>query len=346
MKIPKIEPIDRSYFKKAQERWDNLIKPQGSLGNLEEIISRISAITRTDLPSVTKKRIYIFVADHGIVQEGVSAYPQDVTIQMVRNFLSQNAAICVLAKTNQIDLKIVDMGVAAQCVHNDLINVHINDGTRSFLKEPAMTEQEMIRAIESGIRFAKESNAEKIELLGAGEMGIGNTSAASAMYCALFGLDPDVITGKGAGLNETGRLRKVEVIREALKKWNLNKNEPLNILQYFGGYEIAALTGFYLGAATNRIPVLVDGYICGAAAALAISLAPLSKDYMFFAHRSSEGAHGNILDLLQIKPILDLDLRLGEGTGAALSMSIIQSAADLFREMPTFEQAEVSRKNE
>jgi nicotinate-nucleotide--dimethylbenzimidazole phosphoribosyltransferase len=344
MQIPKIEPVDQSYFKKAQERWDNLIKPQGSLGNLEEIISRICAITRTELPSVNKKRIYIFVADHGIVQEAVSASPQDVTIQMVRNFLSQNAAICVLAKTNHIDLKIVDMGVASPCIHSDLINVHINDGTRNFLREPAMTEQELVRAIDAGIRFANESGSENIRLLGAGEMGIGNTSAASAIYCALFGLDPDAVTGKGAGLNESGRLRKVEVIRAALKKWNLKK-EPLKILQHFGGFEIAALAGFYLGSASNRIPVLIDGYICTAAAAIAIAIDPASKEYMFFAHKSSEGSHGNILDHLEIKPILDLNMRLGEGTGAALSMNIIQSAADLFCNMPTFEQAEVSRKN-
>ncbi|MCI0442480.1 nicotinate-nucleotide--dimethylbenzimidazole phosphoribosyltransferase [bacterium] len=346
MKIPKIESVDQGYFNEAQERWDNLIKPQGSLGRLEEIICRICAMTQTEIPDVGSKRLYVFAGDHGIVQEGVSAYPQDVTIQMIRNFLSKKAAISVLAKRNEIDLKIVDMGITSQSFHKDLISIHINDGTRNFLNEPAMTHDEMVDAIEAGIRFAEESHSEAVQLLAGGDMGIGNTTSASAIYSTLFELDPEMVTGKGAGLDERGRLRKVAIIRTALRKWNLPKDEPLKILQYFGGYEIAALAGFYLGAASKRIPFVIDGYICTAAASIAIALGPASKEYMFFAHNSSEGGYKTILEYLKVKPILDLDMRLGEGTGAALAMEMIQSAADLFREMPTFEQAEVSRKTE
>ncbi|MCI0605571.1 nicotinate-nucleotide--dimethylbenzimidazole phosphoribosyltransferase [bacterium] len=346
MKIPEIGPIDPLFFKKAQDHWDNLIKPQGSLGRLEEIVSRICAITRTEIPDIARKRLLVFAADHGIVREGVSAYPQDVTVQMVRGFLAGKAAISMLAKQHKIDLKIVDMGIASTISHRDLISVHINNGTRNFLREPAMTVQEMTEAFQAGIRFAQEAKRDGIQLLAGGDMGIGNTAAASAIYSALFGLDPDVVTGKGAGLDEKGRVHKTQIIREALKKWNITDREPLKILQHFGGFEVAALSGLYIGAASERIPIVIDGFICSSAAAISVALAPVSKEYMFFGHASAENGYGIVLQHLDVKPILDLDMRLGEGTGAALAFGIIQSAVDLFREMPTFEQAEVSRKKE
>jgi nicotinate-nucleotide--dimethylbenzimidazole phosphoribosyltransferase len=346
MKIPEIQPVDNRFFERAQHRWDNLIKPQGSLGLLEEIVSRICAITRNEMPSVDHKRLVVFAADHGIVKEGISAYPQDVTVQMVRGFLSGKAAICSLARKENIDLKIVDMGIACSFSHNDLITVHINNGTRNFLKEPAMTFEEMSEAFVAGVVLAREAKAQGIHLLVGGDMGIGNTTAASAIFSALLGVDPEMVTGKGAGLNEKGRLHKVEVIRAALKKWSVKDQEPGKILQYFGGFEIAALTGFYLGAASERIPIVVDGFICTAAAALAIALSSTAKEYMFFAHCSAENGCTLVLNNLNVRPILSLDMRLGEGTGAALAMSLLDSAVKLFREMPTFEQAEVSRKKE
>jgi nicotinate-nucleotide--dimethylbenzimidazole phosphoribosyltransferase len=344
MKIPEIQPIDRSYYRGAQKRWDNLIKPQGSLGRLEELVCQICAITKNEMPDFSRKTLFIFAGDHGIVEEGVSAYPQDVTVQMVRNFLANTAAICVLAKRNRIDLKIVDMGIASNISDKNLISVNLNHGTRNFLMEPAMTPEETRQAVEAGMGFAHEAVKKGTQLLAAGEMGIGNTSAASAIYSALFALDPELVTGKGAGLDEKSRHHKVETIQNAVKKWNLATSEPFKILQHFGGYEIAALTGFYLGAASNRIPVVIDGYICTASAAIACALAPLSAEYMFFAHNSAEQGYKFALERLKVKPILDLEMRLGEGTGAAIAMDILQSALDLFREMPTFEQAEVSRK--
>lgn len=346
MKIPEVQSVDHRFFERAQHRWDNLIKPQRSLGLLEEMVSRICAITRKDMPSVDNKRLLVFAADHGIVQEGVSAYPQDVTAQMVRGFLSGKAAISVLARKEKIDLKIVDMGIASTFSHNDLIKIHFNHGTRNFLKEPAMTFEEMSEAFQVGVRFAREAKAEGIQLLAGGDMGIGNTTAASAIYSALFGLDPELVTGKGAGLSETGRLHKVEIIRAALEKWNLKDEDVWKILQYFGGFEIAALTGLYMGAASERLPIVIDGFICTAAAVLAIALSARSKEYMFFAHSSAENGYPMILENLNIRPILNLEMRLGEGTGAALAMSILDSGVNLFHQMSTFEQAEVSRKKE
>jgi nicotinate-nucleotide--dimethylbenzimidazole phosphoribosyltransferase len=346
MNLTDIESVDDQYFKIAQDRWDNLIKPQGSLGVLEEIVSRICAIKRTVTPSVDRKRLLVFAADHGIVEAGVSAYPQKVTTQMVRGFLSGHAAISVLAKNFSIDLKIVDMGIASHFSHADLYKIHINDGTRNFLNEPAMTFDEMNAAMEAGIRFAREAKADGIEILAGGDMGIGNTTSASAIYAALFNVNPDQVTGKGAGLDEPGRLRKSEVIRAAIEKWKIGQNEPLKILQHFGGFEIAALTGFYLGAASERIPIVIDGFICTAAAALAISLCFNAKNYMFFSHCSAENGYVWIQNRMDFRPILDLRMRLGEGTGAALAMMIVDSAVKLFREMPTFDQAEVSRKKE
>jgi nicotinate-nucleotide--dimethylbenzimidazole phosphoribosyltransferase len=346
MEIPRIEPVDEMFFTKAQERWDNLIKPQGSLGCLEKIVSRICAITRTSMPEVKSKRLLVFAADHGIVAEGVSAYPQDVTTQMVRGFLTGKAAICVLARKEKIDLKIIDMGIATSLSHKDLITVHINNGTRSFLNEPAMTTDEMRRAMQAGIDFAGQAKTDGVQLLAGGDMGIGNTAAASAIYSALFKIDPEFVTGKGAGLDEPGRLYKAEIIRAALNKWNVPATKPLDVLQYFGGFEIAALTGLYLGAASKRIPVVIDGFICSAAAAIAIALAPACKEFLFFAHASAEMGYGTVLQHLDVAPILNLGMRLGEGTGAALAMGIIDAAINLFVEMPTFEQAEVSRKKE
>jgi len=346
MEIPEIKNVDLRFSERAQQRWDNLIKPLGSLGLLEEMVARICAITGNDMPTVNKKRILVFAADHGIVQEGVSAYPQDVTGQMVRGFLSGQAAISVLARKEEIDLKIIDMGIANSFSHKNLIKIHINNGTRNFLKEPAMTFEEMNEAFQAGVRFAREAKVEGIELLAGGDMGIGNTTAASAIYCALFGLDPELVTGKGAGLDENGRVHKVEVIRSALAKWNMKIGDAQKILQHFGGFEIAALTGLYIGAASEKIPVVMDGYICTAAAALAIALSSKSKEYMFFAHSSAENGYQVVLKNLNVRPILNLEMRLGEGTGAALAMFILDSAVNLFRKMPTFEQAEVSRKKE
>jgi len=344
LNIPEVLPVRSDYAIKAQQHWDNLIKPKGSLGRLEEVVCRICAITKNDRPNITKKRLIVFAGDHGVVEEGVSAYPQEVTQQMVRGFLSGQAAICVLARIANIELKIADAGLARPFSHPDLLAIHAGSGTNNFLNLPAMTSQQMVDAIQAGIKSAGVARFDGIDLLAGGDMGIGNTAAASAIYSSLFSLNPEFVTGKGAGLDENARLRKVEVIRKALEKWQVDPQKPLEVLRHYGGFEIACLVGLYLGAAINSIPCVVDGFICTAAAAIAIEIAPTVKEYLFFSHLSAEHGFDPVVQKLQIRPLLDLGMRLGEGTGAALAMQLIESAVHLYNEMPTFEQAEVSRK--
>jgi nicotinate-nucleotide--dimethylbenzimidazole phosphoribosyltransferase len=343
LQIPIIKTIDPEISHRAQERWDNLIKPKGSLGRLEELVCRLCAVQHTVIPQVSRKRLVIFAADHGITQEGTSAYPSEVTAQMVRNFLHGNAAICVLSRTLNIELEIVDMGIQTEVNDPSLISHRIRSGSRNFLKEPAMTETEMQTAIQAGIGFAMAAKESGIQLLAGGDMGIGNSTASSAIFSSLLRIDPAEVTGYGAGLDENGRTRKIEVIRAAIKRWD-SPSAPLEILRHFGGYEIAALTGLYIGGASEGIATLVDGFICTAAAAVAIQVSPRCKDYLFFSHASAERGYSQVLERLHLQPLLNLEMRLGEGTGAALAMQILDSAVALFRDMPTFEEAEVSRE--
>jgi nicotinate-nucleotide--dimethylbenzimidazole phosphoribosyltransferase len=346
MRIPEIEPVDRLFAQKAQKRWDNLTKPKGSLGRLEEIVCRLCSIRRTENPQISKKRLIVFAGDHGIVEEGVSAYPQKVTQQMVRGFLSGHAAICVLSRFGKIELKIVDAGIAQPLSHSDLIYFHFGNGTKNFLKEPALSDAQIQDSITAGIALADQAQNDGVDLLAGGDMGIGNTTSASAIFSALFKVSPIDVTGTGAGLSSVGRLHKIEIIQNALKKWIVDSNHPLEILRHFGGFEIACLTGLYLGAAKNHIPTIVDGFICTAAASIAIAIAASVKDYLFFAHNSAENGFSRIMEKLDVRPLLDLEMRLGEGTGAAIAMQLIEQSVNLYREMLTFEQAEVSRKIE
>ncbi len=346
MRIPEIQPLEPVFAEKAQQRWDNLIKPKGSLGRLEEIVCRLCAIRRTEDPQILKKRLIVFAADHGIAEEGVSAYPQEVTQQMVRGFLGGRAAICVLSRQASIELKIIDAGMVQRLSDPGLISIHLGDGTKNFLKEPALNHIQVERALSAGMALAEEASKDGVDLLTGGDMGIGNTASASAIYSCLFKLRPELVTGTGAGLDEKGRLHKIKVIQAALEKWRIDSDNALEILRHFGGFEIACLTGFYLGAAANRIAAVVDGFICTAAAAIAISAVPLVRDYLFFAHHSAENGFSQVIGKLQVKPLFNLEMRLGEGTGAAIAMRLIEQAVRLYREMPTFEQAEVSRENQ
>jgi len=343
MNLSKIEPIDRTFFENAQRRWDNLIKPKGSLGRLEEIVCRLAAIQRSDHPDVKTKRVIVFASDHGIVKEGVSAYPQEVTQQMVRGFLRGQAAICILAKSLGIQLQVVDAGIAEEMNEPYLISLRVGSGTKNFLQHPAMTEEEVEKSIFAGIEFARRAKADGVHLIAGGDMGIGNTASASAIYSTLFDLPAEQITGFGAGLDADGRLRKINVIKLALEKWNVPSHRPLEILRHFGGFEIACLTGLYIGAAIEKIGAVVDGFICTAAAAIALRLSPLIRQYLFFGHCSAERGSGLVFEKLDVQPLLQLDMRLGEGTGAALAMRLFDDAIALYDQMPTFEQASVSR---
>jgi nicotinate-nucleotide--dimethylbenzimidazole phosphoribosyltransferase len=318
-----IPPIaDPSLEARIRARLDSLTKPQGSLGRLEELALQLGLIQGTETPQIGRKAMMIFCADHGVVEEGVSLYPSEVTRQMVANFRSGGAAINVLCRHGNIEPVIVDMGVGRP--------------TRNFTREPAMTRAQAEQAIETGLAHAAHA-----ETLGAGEMGIGNTTSAAALFSAFSGIDPSETAGRGTGLDDAGLSRKIEVIRRALALHPLT-NDPIKTLADLGGFEIAAITGLILGAASRRRVVVLDGFITGAAAIVARAIAPAALDYVVFSHCSAERGHKKMLDFLNARPLLTLEMRLGEGSAAALAMGLLESAVNLYTEMATFHSAGVS----
>ena len=340
-----IEPLDRSWAEKARARQLTLTKPPGSLGRLEELGNRLAAIQQTDTPKVNRKRIYVVAGDHGVTDEGVSAYPREVTAQMVHNFLAGGAAINVLGRLGDIELKVVDAGVDAELTnHAGLINLKTMRGTANFARGPAMSISEARRLVMAGIDLAQIARHDGIQLLGIGEMGIGNTTAASAITAALTNEDPANHTDRGTGIDDPRLQHKVEVIRRALAVNEPDSKNALEILAKVGGAEIGVMMGVVIGAAINRIAVIADGFISSAAAALAVSLYPHTRDYLFLAHRSIERGHAALIQLIGLEPIFDLRMRLGEGTGAALAMHILDASARLLTEMATFSEAKVSDK--
>ena len=341
-----IEVLDQSWIDDAAARQLTLTKPPGSLGRLEEIGNRLAAIQRTVTPDVSRKRIYVVAADHGVTDEGVSAYPREVTAQMVQNFLAGGAAINVLGRHGQIDIKVVDAGVAADlAAHPGLIDVKRVRGTANFAHGPALSRDETERLVTTGIDLARAARKDGIQLLGIGEMGIGNTTAASAITSALMRTDPAELTDRGTGVDDRVLNHKIEVIRRALAVNQPNPDDAIDVLSKVGGAEIAVMMGVVIGAAINRLAVIADGFISTAAAALAVTLCPASRDYLFLAHRSVERGHAALIRLINLEPLLDLKLRLGEGTGAALAMHIVDAAARLLSEMATFSEAQVSNKD-
>ena len=320
----------QAWLSAARDRQLTLTKPPGSLGRLEEIANRLAAIQRSVTPSVTKKRIYVVAGDHGVTAEGVSAYPREVTPQMVDNFLRGGAAINVLCRAGGIEVKIVDAGVDADLSdRRELVHAKVMRGTANFAVGPAMTREEAELCLTTGIRLAQVAAYDGISLLGIGEMGIGNTTAASAITSVLLKCDPELVTGRGTGVDDAGLAHKVEVIRRAIKTNNPDPGDAIDILARVGGAEIGVMAGIVLGAAANRLPIVADGFISTTAAALALTLEPNVRDYLFYGHRSSERGHTALIDFIGEQPLLDLSMRLGEGTGAALSMPIIESAARL-----------------
>jgi nicotinate-nucleotide--dimethylbenzimidazole phosphoribosyltransferase len=340
-----VEPVDESWLAAARTRQLTLTKPVGSLGRLEEIANRLAAIQQTVTPRVTRKRIYVVAADHGVTIEGVSAYPREVTAQMVDNFLRGGAAINVLARNSGIEVKIVDAGVDADLSDRDgLIHRKVVRGTANFVCGPAMTRAEAERCVAAGIELAGEAARGEVALLSIGDMGIGNTTAASAITAALTGRDPESVTGRGTGIDDEGLARKIGTIRQALEVNSPNPGDALDVLAKVGGVEIGVMMGIVLGAAAKRLPVIADGFISSAAAALAFRLCPRVRDYLFAAHCSTEQGHPVLVDYIGEPPLLDFSMRLGEGTGAALAMHILDAAAKLLSEMATFTEAGVSDK--
>jgi nicotinate-nucleotide--dimethylbenzimidazole phosphoribosyltransferase len=338
--VPALKP---EWREQALRRLNSLTKPIGSLGRLEELAARLVAIQEREFPDCVNKTIFTLAADHGVTDEGVSAYPKEVTKQMVRNFLSGGAAINVLCRQFQIEVVIVDIGVDGTIETSDaLVKKKIANGTKNIAEGPAMSEAEMTAALDVGVELAKSAARRERTVLGTGEMGIGNTTAASAIAAALTGRPVVQVTGCGAGLDAEAVKRKVQVIERAIRINRPDASDPLDILRKLGGFEIAGLTGLILGAAVRRIPVIVDGFISTAAAAIAYAIQPRVRDFMFAAHRSSEPGHTALLEFIGQRPLLDLEMRLGEGTGAALAIAIMDAATKLFNEMATFTSAGVS----
>jgi nicotinate-nucleotide--dimethylbenzimidazole phosphoribosyltransferase len=342
--IEKISPADPVAAAAAQKRLDHLTKPQGSLGRLEELARRVAGIQGNAPPRLGPKCLFVFAADHGISAEGVSAYPKEVTAQMTYNFLHGGAAINVLARHAGVEVEVIDAGVDCEFpVLKNLRSLKVRRGTGNFARGPAMTRAEAERSIETGIRLA-EASRENPFLLGVGEMGIGNTTSAAAIHCALTGAAPRDVAGTGTGIDDATWARKVAAIERGLELNRPDAKDPLDVLAKVGGLEIGAMAGAILGAAAARIPMVIDGYISGAAALVAYRLCPGVRDFLFASHLSAEKGHRAMLSELQLAPLLDLQMRLGEGTGACLAMTLIEASVKIMREMATFDSAGVTGK--
>ncbi|MBP7527908.1 MAG: nicotinate-nucleotide--dimethylbenzimidazole phosphoribosyltransferase [Syntrophorhabdaceae bacterium] len=341
-----IEKVDRNLERLASERLDSLTKPRGSLGRLEEFAQRIVAITGEKMPPLfAKKAIFTFAGDHGVVEEGVSLFPKEVTVQMVRNFLDGGAGINVLARHAGAEVVVVDIGVDHD--FDDvpgLIRRKVVRGTRNMRKEAAMSRQEASRTIRTGIELARQYADEGYRLFGTGDMGIGNTTPSSAIASVMTGASPADVTGKGTGISDDSLRHKIAVIEDAIAVNKPDPSDPVGVLAKVGGAEIGGIAGLILGAASRRIPVVIDGLISTAGAIIACSIEPAVGDYMFAAHNSVEIGHGIMLRSMGLKPVLDMGLRLGEGTGAALAMSLIEAGLKIYREMATFDEAGVSKE--
>ncbi len=340
-----IPPFDAVAADAARARQAKLTKPPGSLGRLEDLAVRLAGMTGQVTPKLQHKSVIVMAADHGVAAEGVSAYPSEVTAQMVANFVHGGAAISVLARHTHSRLTVVDIGVAATLPpHQRLVVRKIAAGTRNMLHGPAMTREQAWRSLEVGVAVVEEEISRGLDVLVLGEMGIGNTTAAAAIACALTGWPADNIVGRGTGLDEAGRAHKVAVVRSALERAQPTPQDPIGVLSEVGGFEIGGLAGAMLAAASHRVPVLLDGFITTAAAMLAAALAPGVKAYLIAAHCSQEQGHRVMLAHLGLTPLLDLGLRLGEGSGAALALPLVEAAARLHAEMATFAEAGVSEK--
>lgn len=343
--VDAVAPLDRTAMVEARHRQDQLTKPRGSLGRLEELSVQLAGIRRETPPSMTHKVIITMAGDHGVVEEGVSAYPREVTAQMVDSFLQGGAAICILARHAGARVVVVDMGVAAKLdFRPGLVSRKIAPGTANMAKGPAMSREQALESVQAGIEVFQDELAKGLDIVGTGDMGIGNTTSSSAICAAVTGEPVEKVTGRGTGIDDVRLARKVAVIKQALAVNGPDPRDPLDLLSKVGGFEIGGLAGVMLAAAARRIPVVVDGFVSGAAALIATEWCPQVKDYLVASHLSVESGHRAILRHMGLKPLLDLDMRLGEGTGAALGIFVAEAAARILKEMNTFSEAGVSRE--
>lgn len=343
LNLPSIPPFDEAAAEAARQRQNRLTKPTGALGRLESLSIQLAGITACPRPRFQNKAVILMAADHGVAEEGVSAYPPEVTAQMVLNFQCGGAAINVLARQAGARVSVVDIGVNYDFQNvPGILHRKIAPGTANLRHQPAMSRVQAERAIQTGIEVAEEHIRQGVDLIATGEMGIGNTTPAAAITAVMTGKPVEAVTGRGTGLDEAGLARKIEVIRSAIAYHQPDSADALDVLAKIGGLEIGGLAGVMLAAAARRVPVVVDGFISGAAALIAAGLKPEIKPYLIASHLSQEIGHRAVWEALGLCPLLDLDLRLGEGTGAVLAFHLIEAATRILDEMATFDEAGVS----
>ena len=341
--IANIKPLDEAAMEAARARQADLTKPAGSLGRLEDLSVQLAGIQGKASPVIEKKAMFTLAGDHGVVDEKVGNWPQEVTAQMVQNFLHGGAGINVLSRLVGARIIFADMGVASDLApHPQLVVKKVGYGTANICRGPAMTEEQAVRTLEAGIELVTAAADKGLDIVGTGDMGIGNTTASSAIFAALTGRPAGEVTGRGTGLSDEQLVHKTAVVEKALAVNKPDAANPVGVLAKVGGFEIGGLAGVMLGAASRRIPVVIDGFISGAAALIAAALAPQIKDYLISSHASAEAGHPSLLASLGLKPLLDLEMRLGEGTGAALGIFVAEAAARTLNEMATFAEAGVS----
>jgi nicotinate-nucleotide--dimethylbenzimidazole phosphoribosyltransferase len=342
-----IEPADRTWEEKARDRLHSQIRPPESLGELEKTAARLAAMRHTLYVDLSRKMIFVMAGDHGVVAEGVSAYPREVTPQMLYGFTQGWASINVLARHAGSAVCVVDLGVAADIPAEwGIIDAKVGRGTASIAKGPAMSREDAIKGIKAGADLVRRSCLEGTRLVGTGDMGIGNTTPSAAIICAFSGKPAAALTGRGTGIGDEGLAREIAVIDTALAINKPDPLDPVDVLSKVGGYEIAGLAGAVLGAASTRTPVICDGLIATAGALIACRLSPDARDYLFISHLSAEPGYMAMCDIIGLKPVLSLNMRLGEGAGAALAMNIVEAAAKIMGECKTFAEAGVSGKQE
>jgi len=341
--LNRITPVDKEITATVQERLDSLSKPLGSLGRLEDIVKQVAAITGQARPKVDKKAIVIMCADNGVVEEGVSSCPRSVTASVTVNFTRGITGVCVLSAHAGADIFVVDIGVDAELDAKGIINRKIRRGTDNIAKGPAMTREEAVKAIETGIEIVYDLADRGYNIFGTGEMGIGNTTTSSAMAHVLTGKPLNEVVGRGSGLNNEALANKINVVARAVE---INKpcvSDPLDVLAKLGGFDIAGLVGCFIGAAARKLPILIDGFIAGVAALTAVRLKPEIRDYLIASHGSAEPGSRAVLEAIGAEPLLNLGMRLGEGTGAALAFHIVDAAFEAYNKMGTFADAQIEQ---
>ncbi len=345
--LQNIQPVSAESRVEVEKKFRDFAIPAGSLGRLEELAAFYSSIRGTPKKEIRHKVVFVMAADHGVAEEGVSKFPQEVTYQMVKNFINGGAAINVLARHTGARVVVVDCGVARPTEPSYKLKIKkLGLGTQNIVKGPAMTREETIKSLEIGIEVVEEELNSGLELVATGDMGIANTTPSTAIFATITGIAIEKAVGKGTGICSDGLVRKIQVVKQAIEVNCPNPDDPLDVLEKVGGYEIGAIAGLCLGAARYRVPILLDGFISTAGALLACAIEPKVKDYLLASHLSAEKGHALMLQKLGLRPILDLDMRLGEGTGAVLAIPIVEASVKLLLQMASFSQAEVSQAKE